>query len=607
MFRFSDRGSPAVVSVDDHGLTLRGDWNDVGFALSLTLEQEAPAWRWHGTLENKGTAAVVLDLVYAQDLALAHYGAVRMNEYYVSQYVDYTPLEHPRAGHVLAVRQNLPMGGRNPWALIGSLRQAVSFATDALRAPRPCDPRRRRRRRPARADVAGEASSARALDGSDPGCALAARARGVGHFGFFGWFEEHHPTASSAADLAFIDRALALPQVEERATLRVESEGGNATLFSARPILKSLDLTDAEVSGLFGRDLSNVEREDGRVLSFFAGSHRHVVLKAKELKTLRPHGHIIRSGDHLVPDESSLTSTTWMGGVFNSLVTQGHVSINRFLSTTRGYLGLQRCAGQRIFVELADGHHLLDVPSAYEITPNGCRWLYKHEGGLIEVRSWAPIDRHELDLSVEFVAGDPRRLLVSHHVALNGDDGADAVPAHFVREGDGVVIRPVGDGDVARRFPEGSFRIDAGRGTTIERVGGDEELFLDGRSRRQPFVTVVIARNRSVSLRITGHLIPSAAVAPEETPADWASDQSKTDRFWNGNGRPPCIARASRRRLRGIAPSARHPSVVRPQRHDPLLGAARIGAVLGWGLGHARRVPGAGRAAASARQVGPAA
>jgi hypothetical protein len=29
--------------------------------------------------------------VYTQDLGLAHYGAVRLNEYYTSQYIDYTP------------------------------------------------------------------------------------------------------------------------------------------------------------------------------------------------------------------------------------------------------------------------------------------------------------------------------------------------------------------------------------------------------------------------------------------------------------------------------------------------------------------------------------
>ena len=53
----------------------------------------------------------------------------------------------------------------------------------------------------------------------------------------------------------------------------------------------------------------------------------------------------------------------------------------------------------------ASRRHLLDVPSAYEMTPNSCRWIYKHEGGTIEVRSWAPVERHELNLSIEIVSG----------------------------------------------------------------------------------------------------------------------------------------------------------------------------------------------------------
>jgi cellobiose phosphorylase len=67
-------------------------------------------------------------------------------------------------------------------------------------------------------------------------------------------------------------------------------------------------------------------------LSFFAGDCGHVVLKAKELQVLRPHGHILRTGGALTPDEASMTSTAWMAGVFHSMVTQVHVSINRLLS-----------------------------------------------------------------------------------------------------------------------------------------------------------------------------------------------------------------------------------------------------------------------------------
>ncbi len=47
-----------------------------------------------------------------------------------------------------------------------------------------------------------------------------------------------------------------------------------------------------------------------------------------------------------------LTSTAWMSGVFHSMLTQGHVSINRFLSTVHSYLGLFAVAGQRVFVEI---------------------------------------------------------------------------------------------------------------------------------------------------------------------------------------------------------------------------------------------------------------
>src|SRR4029453_7306015 len=124
--------SPAAVHCDERGLRASGAWQGIRFVVSLVLAESDPAWFWHVDLENPGGVAATLDLIYAQDLALAHYGAVRLNEYYVSQYIDHTPLSHPERGVVLASRQNQSMGGRNPWCVIGSLGHGVSFATDAL-------------------------------------------------------------------------------------------------------------------------------------------------------------------------------------------------------------------------------------------------------------------------------------------------------------------------------------------------------------------------------------------------------------------------------------------------------------------------------------------
>jgi cellobiose phosphorylase len=535
--------SPAAVHIDAHGMTVVGEWRHVRFQAALVLAQSAPAWVWHVTLANTGPSGAAVDLIYAQDLALAHYGAVRMNEYYVSQYVDYTPLTHARCGALLAVRQNLAMGGRHPWAVLGALGNGVSFATDALQLHGLAT----------RAGEVAEGLRAAMLPGKrhqhehsmaviqDAQVRLAPGA--TVQRGFFAWFEPDHPAASSPTDLSFVDQALALPEVQTVPPERPVSRGRApaATMFSARPFLTTLDLSEDEMVHSFGTDRRALERDQHGVLSFFAGAGRHVVLEAKELKVLRPHGHLIRSGAHFVPDEASLTSTTWMGGVFHSLVTQGHVSINRLLSTTRSYLGLLRAGGQRIFVEQDDGYHLLDVPSAYEMTPNGCRWVYKHRAGVIEVRSWAPVDRHELCLSIEVLAGAPCRFLISHHVALNGDDGADAIPLDVIRDADGVVIRACVDSEVGRRFPDGCFRIDAQPRTAIERIGGDELLFVDGRSRRQPFVTVVTATAASVHLRITGHLIPIAERPERDRRPQYGADQDAARRFWQRRLGPPAL------------------------------------------------------------------
>src|SRR4029079_17550675 len=94
-----------------------GSWQGIDYARELVLSTSATSWFWHVQLANRSAQAQVLDLTYAQDLALAPYGAVRMNEFYVSQYVDHTPLSHPTRGVLVASRQNQAADGRHPWSI----------------------------------------------------------------------------------------------------------------------------------------------------------------------------------------------------------------------------------------------------------------------------------------------------------------------------------------------------------------------------------------------------------------------------------------------------------------------------------------------------------
>jgi cellobiose phosphorylase len=544
--------SPAAFHPDERGMRAAGQWHGIRFEVSLVLAESAPAWFWHVRLENSSHGPERLDLIYAQDLALAHYGAVRINEYYTSHYVDHTPLSDPKRGVVVASRQNLSMSGRNPWTVIGALDKGVGFATDGLQLH-------------GRATRAGHVPTG--LTEGLPGARLQHEhsmaviqaapvhlMRGeVAKQGFFGWFEADHPEATSAKDLAFVDKAMGLPEAVTALDPDAPCSSKPApSLFATAPLLNALDLTEAEIADVFGSEPREVEREDGRILSFFTGTNCHVVLKAKELRVLRPHAQILRTGNRLVPEEAALTSNTWMGGVFHAMVTQGHVSINRFLSATHSYLSLFRGNGLRLFMETAEGWHLLDVPSAFEMTPESSRWIYKHPAGFVEIRSNAPTDRHELTLSAAVLSGTPVRFLLSLHVALNGDDGSHGIPVRYTVDDEGFFVHPAPDSDVRNRFPQGGFRIVPLSGTFVHRIGGDELLFADGRSRNQPYLCMITEPATSIDFRLKGCLLSE----PQGTGAGPDQSQFWTDITGDFHIHPPVGSPLSAQaaRLREILP-----------------------------------------------------
>jgi cellobiose phosphorylase len=518
--------SPTRFSLDPQGNALRGSgsWGDISYLIEFTLPAEAAAWSWRVQLENRGAMQQAVDLTYAQDLALAPYGAVRLNEYYVSQYLDHTALSHPQQGFMIASRQNLAVDGRHPWTLIGSFGQGASFATDALQF---YGLTRRAGQAPAglttdlpASRLQHEHSMAVLRDTIirlQPGEGTTA--------GFFGLYVQDHPEpTSSPADLRHLEQILALPAATAAPLTGLAGPATRPqdpqTLFSTCQSLSVLDLDTSTLRGMFADPWRHLElSESGETLSFFWGADRHVVLRVKELRVLRPHGHLLRSGRHTTPDETSLTSTTWMSGVFHSMLTQGHVSINRMLSTVHSYLGLFRSHGQRVFVEL-DGHwQLLELPSAFEMSPTACLWVYRHAQGEIQVRSEAGSDAHDMTVVLRVTSGAPLRFLISHHLALNGDDGSAPGAALWRQEGQEIIVTPAPGSELAQRFPAGSFSVAALPGTTFEKVADDALLFLDGRSRQQPFLCLLTAPTSTAGLRIQGRLLSSSAPLPQTVAA----------------------------------------------------------------------------------------
>jgi 1,2-beta-oligoglucan phosphorylase len=511
---------PSRFRADDARGSLIGEgvWQGLRYEVELRVAQSVAAWFWHVRILNEGQTAQRLELIYAQDIAIAPYGTVRMNEYYVSQYVDHSPLTHSDRGVLIASRQNLAAAGRHPWTAIGSLRKSVAYATDALQlhglATRAGLPPVALANRLSNRRLQHEHSMAVLQDE-----AFDIAAGQTAALGFFGVFVADHPGATQLDDLAQVDEVLRLPEARrnEAPLSSIESPPPTRSLFVTAPPLTASDLIGEDQRALFGAERRHEEVDaHGKCLSFFSGAQSHVVLRAKELHVERPHGHLLRTGSHATPDEQALTSTVWMNGVFSSMLTQGHVSFNRLLSTTRTYLGLFRSHGQRIFVETQGRWQLLDVPSAFEIQPDACRWVYRHADGLIEVRAEARSDPHAIRVSARILVGEPVRFLLTHHIALNGDDGLTRGPARFAQQGTEIVIEPAPGSELADRFSTGSFVLAPDATTQWEAVGGDEVLFADQRSRGEPFLCLRTPPTTALGLTIVGKLIAQSPDVPTQ-------------------------------------------------------------------------------------------
>jgi cellobiose phosphorylase len=453
-----------------------GETDGLRHGVTLWLHPVEPCWFWFVKFENRSAAPLDCDAVLIQDLGLGAHGLVLSNEAYASQYIDHTIGRHARFGPVIMSRQNMAQCGRNPWVAHGCLNGAASFATDALQLFGPGFRELGETMPSFGADLPGiklQHEAACAALQSAP-CTVAPGANAS--LTFFGLFDPHHAAATSDADMAYLDRVEITARDSQEAAVPLASPP--QSIVRDAPPLAGSPMTTEAIARAYPERMHE-EWRDGALLSFFTpdGPHnRHIVLAGKEREMRRRHGAILRGGEAILPDDSTLSATCWMHGVFAAQLTIGNTALHKLFSVSRDPYNITRTSGLRILADRGDGWRLLTVPSLFEMGLGDCRWVYQFGDGRIEVHVFASAEDPALQVDVT-ASGRPCRFLVCGHLVMGEHEYRHAGRVTVDPDAKCISLRPDPDGLWGQTYPDAVHHLATSTPDAIEAIGSGALLF----------------------------------------------------------------------------------------------------------------------------------
>ena len=347
---------------------------DVGLHCTamLKLHPQHAAWAWRVRVQNTSAVPLRIDVLHAQDLGLADEGAVRNNEAYISQYIDFLPVDDDAFGWTILARQNQAMAGaRHPWLALACATGAEAFCTDGWQF---FGADHRLTGEPAAVRMASLPSKRLQYEfalGGLQSRRLEVAPGARGEIQFVGRFLADHPAASSPGDLAELRAVLPAAGLPDAAMPPAAT--AVPSLFVTAPWLHGDRPAESDWTAWFPGERRHEERDAaGHVQSFFHGEDVHVVARDKEAEIARPHGHVLCSGDLRWIDAGQLGLTCYAAGVFAAQAYLGNPGLARLLPVVRNALNLVRGGGQRVFVRRGGAWRQLGVPSAFVMTPERC-------------------------------------------------------------------------------------------------------------------------------------------------------------------------------------------------------------------------------------------
>lgn len=519
--------SKSMFAVSSSSYIAKGTWQGFEYECTLQLSARSSSWQWQVLIRNISGETASLDLIYMQDVGLKPINSGLINEYYVSQYLERLVLEDENYGSVICCRQNMKEATGHPWLMMASKQGAISGSTDGMQFYG----------KSYRVTGIPEGLLCEKLTGNCAGESSVVTLQekpftlqsGEHHISSFtATYLPDHQDATSADDLKRLQSLFAefSPLLETEIPMELAEPSKN--LFNTSGFLPSEDLNDQELNRFFGEERRHKETSEGQLMSFFCGTNNHVVLRAKEILADRPHAHIMQAKSGFAPDENIMSTTVFAFGVFNSHISQGNTNFNVMLSVCTSQFNQSAESGQRIFVETRGRQYLLGVPSAFEIGLNHCRWLYKFEGQIFEVKTWTSVHEPRVYMDFRVLQGEEINLVITHD--FDPLNGWKVFPGNAIEE---FIVKPDPGSMIAGNFPDAQFRIIVNNDSAGYWACNNEALLTIGKTLKDSLFILEVSKTASFSLSFIGEVIKKSALSPIENHDDlWLADVNDAQHFW---------------------------------------------------------------------------
>lgn len=470
-----------------------GKTENIGYKVRFKL-QEDEVYFYEISLDGNGEE---VDIIYGQDISLAGKESTLTNELYISQYLEHKILKG-NYGYVVSSKQNQEQDHKFPYIQQGSIdTEIIGYSTDAMQFFKK---EYKKTNMPEilkgdllnfnyQFEMAYIALQTKKI-----------RVNGTKKITFYTVIKDNY--SSAIEKINFHEELLKahtnfLEDKEEKKYNEIEK-------VSIKRIFGEPFVSESMLEEELNRYYPNKkfeEYDNKELLSFFTDEHSHVVLREKELRVERPHGHIILTAiDEKNIDSETISSTNYMYGIFNAHIVVGNTNMHKFISAGRGLLNLFKNSGQRIYVKIEEVYRLLTLPSVYEMGINYSRWFYKIGDDMLSIISYCSANSTDVILEVNSEKGRAYEFIITQQLVMGNHEFQEKI--NLIQNEKGLMFLPSENSDIKNVYPKLNYKMKI---VGTDYVVSDDRIFFESNvSYNNTLVTISTKTTNSFKMIISG-------------------------------------------------------------------------------------------------------